>query len=62
MIASNGVCKGCPSSESLELAVEGGSEEAAGLVKSVKDAEERRSVTAEVAAAGMLEAWCWEAA
>ena len=35
----------------------------AGFVRSVRDVvEERRSVTAEVAVEGMLDAWCCEAA
>ena len=33
-----------------------------GFVRSVRDAEERRSVTAKVVVEGALEAWCWEQA
>ena len=72
MMASKGTCnegvrssvvvEGLEASPVVVVVVGGGGGEAVGLVKSVRDAEERRSVTAEEADAGMLDAWCCEAA
>lgn len=58
IMASKGVLSGAPAEEpegpdGFEAAAPGG-----GLVRSVKEAEERRSVTALVVEGMALEAWC----
>jgi len=55
-MALNGVCRGLDDGlEAWDVVV------GCGVVRSVREAEERRSVTAEVAVVGTLEAWVWEA-
>ena len=57
MTASKGVWKGFSAFEGARFGTDGESDDAVGLVKSVNEVDDKRSVTAEVAVAGMLEAW-----